>query len=231
MALYLTEKIQTESSLLPRPAFPLFGAFLTLGLFLATMSVAQVRVIDGDTLEIDGKGYRIHGIDAPEIGQKCGGWHCGKEAANELLSLIAGQAVQCEALDTDRYGRLIAICRAGGTDLGQALVERGFAWAYREYSGDYVPQEDKARSARLGVWQSNNQPPWEFRKERWREAINQSPREGCPIKGNISQNGQIYHTPWSPWYNRTKINEAKGERWFCDELEAVQAGWRAPYWP
>ncbi|MEM1088443.1 MAG: thermonuclease family protein, partial [Pseudomonadota bacterium] len=82
-----------------------------------------------------------------------------------------------------------------------------------------------------GIWQRDNQPPWEFRDERWQEALNKSPREGCPIKGNISDNGQIYHTPWSPWYNRTKINEAKGERWFCDELEAVQAGWRAPYWP
>ncbi|MEL6523706.1 MAG: thermonuclease family protein, partial [Pseudomonadota bacterium] len=32
-------------------------------------------------------------------------------------------------------------------------------------------------------------------------------------------------------YKRTKVSEAKGERWFCDEREAVQAGWRAPHWP
>ncbi len=50
----------------------------------------------------------------------------------------------------------------------------------------------------------------------------------CPIKGNISKTGErIYHTPWSPWYSRTKINEATGERWFCDESEAAAAGWRA----
>ena len=29
-------------------------------------------------------------------------------------------------------------------------------------------------------------------------------------------------------HNSTKINTNKGERWFCDEAEAVAAGWRAP---
>ncbi|MDN5568676.1 MAG: thermonuclease family protein, partial [Paracoccus sp. (in: a-proteobacteria)] len=49
-----------------------------------------------------------------------------------------------------------------------------------------------------------------------------------PIKGNISGSGErIYHTPWSSDYGRTKIDEAKGERWFCDEAEAVAEGWRA----
>ncbi len=54
-----------------------------------------------------------------------------------------------------------------------------------------------------------------------------APVEGCPIKGNINQDGErIYHTPWSPWYDRTQINEAMGERWFCDEAAAVDSGWR-----
>ena len=51
---------------------------------------------------------------------------------------------------------------------------------------------------------------------------------GCPIKGNIARDGErIYHTPWSPWYGRTQISAAKGERWFCDEGAAQAAGWRA----
>jgi hypothetical protein len=49
------------------------------------------------------------------------------------------------------------------------------------------------------------------------------------IKGNIGSNGdRIYHTPESPYYSRTKIDESKGERWFCTEEEAIEAGWRAP---
>ena len=34
----------------------------------------------------------------------------------------------------------------------------------------------------------------------------------------------------SPWYERTKLSSEKGERWFCTEREALDAGWRAPKW-
>ena len=54
--------------------------------------------------------------------------------------------------------------------------------------------------------------------------------EGCPIKGNVNRDSeQIYHTPWgSQWYERTKITPDHGERWFCSERQALDAGWRAP---
>ena len=39
---------------------------------------------------------------------------------------------------------------------------------------------------------------------------------------------RVYHTPDSPWYERTEIDATRGERWFCTEMEAVDAGWRAP---
>src|SRR5688572_23669801 len=48
-------------------------------------AVSGVRVIDGDTLEIDGHTVQLYGIDAPEVGQHCeradGLWACGAEAA------------------------------------------------------------------------------------------------------------------------------------------------------
>ena len=50
----------------------------------------------------------------------------------------------------------------------------------------------------------------------------------CRIKGNISGDERVYHTPDSPWYNRTEIDASKGERWFCSAQEAEAAGWRAP---
>lgn len=50
----------------------------------------------------------------------------------------------------------------------------------------------------------------------------------CLIKGNISENGRIYHVPGSRWYDATRIDESKGERWLCTEEEARAAGWRAP---
>jgi micrococcal nuclease len=53
--------------------------------------------------------------------------------------------------------------------------------------------------------------------------------DGCLIKGNISKNGnRIYHVLDSPSYDRTIIDESKGERWFCTEQHAVAAGWREP---
>jgi hypothetical protein len=50
----------------------------------------------------------------------------------------------------------------------------------------------------------------------------------CNIKGNISLNSgeRIYHVPGQEFYNVTRISEQHGERWFCSEAEARQAGWR-----
>jgi len=50
----------------------------------------------------------------------------------------------------------------------------------------------------------------------------------CDIKGNISINTgeRIYHVPGQEHYWETKISPQYGERWFCSEAEARQAGWR-----
>ena len=50
----------------------------------------------------------------------------------------------------------------------------------------------------------------------------------CLIKGNIGQSGRIYHLPGSDSYDKTRIDGSKGERWFCTEAEAREAGWRPP---
>ena len=196
---------------------------------------AGARVVDGDTLWIDGTTYRIHGIDAPEAAQKCAKasgktWPCGKAAVEAMQQLVAGGDVTCVGKGLDDYGRTLATCTAGGSDVAATLVGDGLAWAFRRYSLDYAATEDVARAAGAGVWQATTEPPWEYRAKRWDVEQQAAPR-GCPIKGNINREGEhIYHAPWSPWYTRTKINEADGERWFCSEGEAIEAGWRAPLW-
>ncbi len=193
--------------------------------------VGQPGVIDGDGLAFGPVAVRLHGIDAAEIGQRCalargGTWGCDEAAAERLAELVAGHSVECEPLDRDAYGRVVARCSAGGVDVAEALVAEGLAWAFVRYSDDYADIEAGARGAGLGIWQAATQPPWEYRANRWERAVAEAPGE-CPIKGNINRQGeQIYHTPWSPWYSRTQINEDAGERWFCDEAEAVEAGWR-----
>ena len=59
--------------------------------------------------------------------------------------------VTCEVLDLDRYGRLVARCTAGGHDIGEQMVELGWALAYRRYSRDYVEAEDTAKAVELGI--------------------------------------------------------------------------------
>lgn len=67
-------------------------------------------------------------------------------------------------------------------------------------------------------------PPWE-----WRRSGAGNATGNCQIKGNINSKGdRIYHVPGSRSYGATRINESKGERWFCSEAEAKAAGWRAP---
>lgn len=202
--------------------------------WLAGTAQAEIRIVDGDTLDLDGVRYRINGIDAPEAGQTCKtatgrDWRCGKSATETLAGLTDGRRVTCRTLSRDSYGRDIARCSADGQDLARQMVLSGMAWAFVKFSDEYEDAEASARAAGRGIWQGEAQPAWDYRAMRWSEARTSAP-EGCPIKGNISRRGRIYHAPWSPWYTRTKINLARGERWFCSEAEAIAAGWRAPNW-
>jgi hypothetical protein len=101
----------------------------------------------------------------------------------------------------------------------------GFAWAFVKYSATYVAVEAEAKAARTGIWKSETEPAWTYREKRWANAEQTAP-EGCAIKGNVTDKGQIYHLPWSPWYTKVRVEPAKGERWFCSEAEAISAGWR-----
>lgn len=177
----------------------LAGAWLFVGPATAENLTGLPRIIDGDTLELQGTIIRLRGVDAPETGQRCRGRN-GKtlrpgDDSVSFLQTIAAHGLTCSGTDLDDYGRLIARCRtADGTDIGQRMVAEGLAWAFIKFSAEYSREEADARAARRGVWGMDCQPPWAFRAKRWEAARQQAP-EGCPIKGNISKNGRIYHTP------------------------------------
>ena len=121
------------------------------------------------------------------------------------------------------------MCTTRSGEVNASLVRQGLAWAFVKYSNVYVAQEGEARTARRGVFAAQNEPPWEFRAHRWDAAIKttDAAHQRCPIKGNVSRSGErIYHMPWQKSYEKTAVNETKGERWFCDEGEAERAGWR-----
>lgn len=130
--------------------------------------------IDGDSLRFPGSEVRLEGIDAPEWDQTCtrGGqvYRCGEEAKEVLRALVAGQPVTCVGVlqkngtERDDFGRLLGRCRVGGIDINAAMVERGHALAFRRYSVEYVPQEDRARAAGIGMWAGPHVAPWEWRR-------------------------------------------------------------------
>jgi len=127
------------------------------------------RVIDGDTLELQGERVRLHGIDAPETHQRCrdphGQWYaCGQQATARLRSGIGNRPVTCTVSTRDRYGRVIGVCHADGVDLNARLVREGLALAYRRYSSDYIAEEAQARAGRHGVWAGSFVAPWDWRK-------------------------------------------------------------------
>ena len=151
------------------PAAAVAAALLAGGQSAAVTLAGRVTVIDGDTLEMRGERIRLFGIDAPERGQTCQtregrAWRCGTEAARELDLLARGRTVTCEARDTDRYGRTVAVCIAGGVDLGSALVASGHAVAFRSYSKIYVQAEEAAKAAHRGLWAGEFEMPSEWRK-------------------------------------------------------------------
>ena len=188
------------------------------------------RVVDGDTIDIAGQRIRLEGIDAPEQSQTCSTasgetWACGRAATRALFDLVGSEAIACESTGTDKYGRMLGLCFLDGDDINRFMVESGHAWAFVKYSSKYVTEEATARAAHIGIWQGAAMPAWDFRHQGWQVAETGAPN-GCAIKGNVSKHGQIYHLPWSPWYDKVKIDEAKGERWFCSEAEALAAGWR-----
>lgn len=203
----------------------------------------RASVIDGDTLEIQGERIRIWGVDAPEGAQLCTSaaqeqYRCGQRAALELSQWINGRTVTCDQIDTDRYGRSVSRCRTAGQDVGAWLVGRGWATDYRQYSGGaYASQEAAARSAKVGMWAGRFTEPSAWRREGRAAATATRPTtsgsqrspSGCVVKGNINAKGErIYHAPGMRSYAETQINTGRGERWFCSEAEARNAGWRAP---
>jgi endonuclease YncB( thermonuclease family) len=221
-------------------AFCVFTLWLPLAAADETLS-GLAMVVDGDTLKIDGVAVRLFGIDAPERSQRCrdsrgATYRCGVRATDALASRLDDVTVRCQPRDRDHYGRIVAVCFAGRTDVNDWMVAQGWALAYRHYSRDYVATEDVARAGRKGLWNGTFEKPWTVRHQEERArpgnspppaTTGASPSASCRIKGNVNSEGaQIYHVPGQAYYEDTQINPAKGERWFCSETEAVAAGWR-----
>ena len=92
-------------------------------------------------------------------------YKCGIKSKDFLVSLIGKQSVKCNKKDIDRYKRIVAECFVGQTNLNKELVRNGWALAYRDYSKDYIVDEEFAQENNLGLWKGTFIHPKKWRKQ------------------------------------------------------------------
>ncbi|MDA3840145.1 MAG: thermonuclease family protein [Patescibacteria group bacterium] len=199
-------------------------------------SYKVIDVIDGDTIKVNIdnqiKTVRLIGIDTPETVHPEKPVECfGRESSQKLKELLSGAEVYLEKDKTqdnlDKYSRLLRyVYRNDNLFINKWMIENGYAYEFTYeipyiYQNDFKEAETSAKNNKLGLWSDDvcidfdSQPTEENKKY-------------CLIKGNISYNTgeKIYHHLGCDEYEKTIINTAKGEKWFCSEEEALKAGWR-----
>ena len=115
------------------------------------------RVLDGDTIEIEG-GYRVRyeGIDAPELANRY-----GTQAYETNKDLVEGKKVRLEFTEEklDLYGRVLAYIWKDNLLVNERLVEDGLAkvlWYNKMAKPKYYERlkntEDAAKQNHWGMW-------------------------------------------------------------------------------
>lgn len=129
-----------------------------------------LRTVDGDTLEVredgasDSEKIRLLGVNTPESVDPRKPVECfGKEASKFTDDLVTGKRVNLvsdpEADNVDKYGRFLrSVELENGTDLNEALLREGYAYAYLSFplsderKALYHELEQEAKSAERGLW-------------------------------------------------------------------------------
>jgi endonuclease YncB( thermonuclease family) len=116
-----------------------------LALLLTTIiTAADIQIIDGDTIRVDGRVHRLVGFDTPDSGERA---RCQSErelaarATARLQQILAAgktelKRVACacrpgtEGTSSCNYGRLCAVLTTDGRDVGEILIGEGLAHRY-----------------------------------------------------------------------------------------------------
>jgi len=135
------------------------------GLAAGRTAARVVRVVDGDTIEVEmgGREYRLRyiGIDAPEtVKPDTPVEWMGPEASAANAALVEGKTVYLEkdVSETDRYNRLLRyVFLADGTFVNAELVRQGYAQAITyppdvKYQKLLRQMQQQAQQAGRGLW-------------------------------------------------------------------------------
>ena len=149
----------------------IFLISVSLLIFFSTFNQVRpqvIKVVDGDTIHLNGEKIRFIGIDTPELKQTCIKkvviYPCGITAKEILIDKIGDNNVECISEGKDQYKRILAECFVNGDSLSSYLVRSGYAFAYRRYSKKFIPDEDYAKTNQIGMWSMEFDYPWDYRK-------------------------------------------------------------------
>ena len=139
-------------------------------LFFLTCNISfadDLKIVDGDTIVLNGEKIRFSGIDTPELKQTCiqddQKINCGMHAKLLLVKKIGNNTPECISEGKDVYKRTLAECFINGESLSSFLVRSGYAFAYRKYSKKFIEDEEFAKTNKLGMWAMTFIYPWDFR--------------------------------------------------------------------
>lgn len=123
--------------------------------------VRVIRIVDGDTIEIEGgEKVRYIGINAPESVAPGKQVKCfGKEASNKNKELVLGKEVRLEKdiSEADKYGRLLRYVHLGSVFVNDELVREGYVRVSTyppdvKYQTKFLESEKYAKEFNLGLW-------------------------------------------------------------------------------
>ena len=147
------------------------AALVTLAPFAANaieFVKGTAAALTGDTIQVGSPGHRtvtlhLWGIEAPK---KVGYSEEGLYARTVLDDLLFehGQNVMCVV---DSFDRTAAVCRAGETDLGAAMLLSGWATADRTVLLADVPGGDSERTQRAAAYREAELRARRERKGLW----------------------------------------------------------------
>jgi micrococcal nuclease len=118
-------------------------------------TIRVTRVIDGDTIEVEGgRRVRYIGINTPEKS------NCfGDVATDKNTSLVNGKTVRLvrDISETDTYGRLLRYVYVGDVFVNDTLVRQGFAEAEPVkpdtlFASQFLQAQNESKQDNRGLW-------------------------------------------------------------------------------
>ena len=141
----------------------IFSLLVAVSLICVGTPAVSQTVVVGDVVKVDGKAYRLWDIDALEPQQQCAdGWAGGAAAKLALYELVRDHQVACQPKGTDHNGRMVAVCRADGVDLGATMISIGLARVHTRGNSHYVEREASAKAAKLGIHKHDCIKAWQW---------------------------------------------------------------------